>query len=112
MHDFTVMYWGQTGSVWYRYWASALYEVHPQGEYFVAYKFHYNNYMRSVGVVVARYLANDIETAKQWVNTLCDIDTDPWDRTPDAKADQEAARQRLQELHELEKEQDRYRIYQ
>ena len=103
--------WDKSGSVWDKHCAGALYQIHPYGDYFIAYKFQYNLVLERVGAIVARFVASDRQTAQEWADTHCDIDTDPWDNTPEAKADHETARQRLQELHQLEKEQDRYRIH-
>lgn len=115
MRDYKQIGWDKTGKVWYKTWASAVYEIHPHahtdGVVFIAYKFTYNYADDTVGSVVARYLASDRQTAQAWADTLCDIDTDPWDNTPEAYADHASNMKRLKELHELEKQQDRYRIY-
>lgn len=111
MRDYRQLGWDRTGAVWYKCWAFAVYEIHPAGDDFIAYKFQYNTYLNAVGPVVARYIANDRQTAQAWADTHCDLDTDPWDNTPEAYADHASNMKRLQELHELEKQQDRYHIY-
>ena len=100
--------WDKSGSVWDKQAAGALYEIHEYGDCFIAYKFQYNGVAWAVGPIVAWFIAGSRQTAQRWADTHCDIDTDPWDNTPEARADRTV---RLQELHELEKEQDRYRIH-
>jgi len=111
MRDYRQIGWDKSGKVWYKTWASAAYEIHPAGDDFIAWKLQYNSVLNAVGAVVARYIASDRQTAIEWVDALCHIDTDPWDNTPEAYADHVSNMKRLQELHELEKQQDRYRIY-
>lgn len=100
--------WEKSGDVWEKQASGALYEIHPHGDCFIVYKFQYNGVARSLGPIVAWFIAGSWKQAQRWANTHTDIDTDPWDNTPEACADRTV---RLKELHELEKEQDRYRIH-
>ena len=100
--------WEQSGSIWEKQASGALYQIHEYGDHFIVYKFQYNGVARSLGPITAWFIAGSWQTAKRWANTHTDIDTDPWDNTPEACADRTV---RLRELHELEKEQDRYRIH-
>ena len=111
MRNYRQLGWDRTGAVWYKSWSFAVYEIHPAGDVFIAYKLQYNSYLDAVGPVVARYIASDRQTAQAWADTHCELDTDPWDNTPEAYADHASNMKRLQELHELEKQQDRYRIH-
>jgi len=88
-----------------------LYEVHPSGKHFIAYQFSYDNNKRQVIAVVDRFIADDKWSAMRWCSAQYDLEVEPWDRSAEANEIRESARVALQELHELEKQQDRYRIY-
>ena len=88
-----------------------LYEVHTSGKYFIAYQFSYDNNNRKVIAVVDRFVADDKWNAMRWCRAQFDLEVDPWDRSAEANDMRESARTTLHELHELEKQQDRYRIY-
>ena len=47
----------------------------------------------------------------RWCRAQYDLEDEPWDRSPEANYERETARVALHELHELEKQQDRYRIH-
>ena len=88
-----------------------LYEVHTSGKYFIAYQFSYDNNNRQVVALVDRFVAEDKWNAMRWCRAQYDLEVEPWDRSPEANYERETARVALHELHELEKQQDRYRIH-
>ena len=79
------------------------------GKYFIAWKLHRNETTNLGDVVVDRCVLPDMQSAKRWCFAQCTLDTDPWES---AYADERTeARNALKALHELEKQQDRYRIH-
>jgi|LakMenEpi03Aug12_release.lakeMendotaPanAssembly.Ray.scaffolds.fasta_scaffold240067_2 hypothetical protein len=87
-----------------------VYDIVPAGHgYFIAWQMKRNPNTNLGGDVVDRFITKDIASAKRWCMAQMVLDTDPWEMS--YADERKEARTTLQELHELEKKQDRYRIH-